>query len=95
VSENTVSMEWDPVDPISGFHYAKVVDVGRPGGVPIVAKPGGLLHFFWERMGGVEVFTEKVTQGPMTPARYSDHMRIVAPQFVREAIIDELQTIGS
>jgi hypothetical protein len=95
VSENTVSMEWDPVDPVSGFHYAKVVDIGRPGGTIIEPLGDYPLHFFWERMGGIEMYRWSVKQGPMTPARYSDHMRIVAPQFVREAIIDELQTIGS
>jgi hypothetical protein len=92
----TVHMKWDAVDPMSQFHYAQVVDVGRPGGVLIRPKdPKGWLHFFWERMGGIEVFAKQVTQGPMTPTRYSDHMRQVATQFVREALIQELQTIGS
>jgi hypothetical protein len=92
----TVHMKWDAIDPMSQFHYAKVVDVGRPGGVLITPKdPEGWLHFFWERMGGIEVFAKQVTQGAMTPTRYSDHMRQVAAQFVREALIEELQTIGS
>ena len=90
----SVFMVWDPVDPINQYHYAKVVDVGRPGGVKIQAKPGKMLHFFWEKMGGVEVFAKEVTQGPMTPARFSDHMRLVAPQFVREAIIEEFMGLN-
>ena len=90
----SVFMVWDPVDPINQYHYAKVVDIGRPGGVKIRAKPGKMLHFFWEKMGGVEVFAKEVTQGPMTPARFSDHMRLVAPQFVREAIIEEFMGLN-
>ena len=83
----SVHMIWNPVDPENAYHYAKVVDEGRPGGIPIFAKPGGAMHFFWR---GMEMFAKKVIQGPMTPARFSDHMRIVVPQFVREAIIEEL-----
>ena len=84
----TIQMIWNPIDPLNAYHYAKVVDEGRPGGIPIFAKPGSAMHFFWR---GMEMFAKKVIQGPMTGARFSDHMRIVAPQFVREAIIEELQ----
>jgi hypothetical protein len=92
----TIHMKWDAVDPVNQFHYAQVVDEGRPRGALIRPKdPEGWLHFFWERMGGIEVFAKQVTQGPMSPTRYSDHMRQVATQFVREALIEELQTIGS
>jgi hypothetical protein len=91
----SVFMVWDPVDPVNQYHYAKVVDVGRPGGVVIEPKdPEGWLHFFWEKMGGVEVFAKRVIQGPMTPARFTDHMRLVAPQFVREAIMEEFQGLN-
>ncbi len=88
----TIHMIWDPVDPEGGYHYAKVVDEGRAGGRIIRSKGDYPMHFFYQ---GQEIYTHKVTQGPMTGARFSDHMRIVAPQFVREAIIAELGRIGS
>lgn len=88
----TIHMIWDPIDPESGYHYAKVVDEGRAGGRIIRPKGDYPLHFFYQ---GQEIFTHKVKQGPMTGARFSDHMRIVSPQFVREAIIAELGRIGS
>jgi len=83
----SILIGWDPVDPVNAYHYAKVVDEGRPGGKIIRATGDYPMHFFYK---GKEVYTYKVTQGPMDPARFSDHMRQVAPEFVREAIIAEL-----
>lgn len=86
----SVHMIWNPADPDSGYHYAKVVDEGRAGGTIITPKGDYPLHFVYF---GKDVYTYRVTQGPMTGARFSDHMRIVVPQFVREAIIAELARI--
>ena len=91
-SLKSIHMIWNPIDPESGYQYAKVVDEGRAGGRVIRSKGVYPMHFFYK---GQEIYTHKVVQGPMTPARFSDHMRIVAPQFVREAIIAELGMIGS
>ena len=83
----SIHMIWNPVDPENAYHYAKVVDEGSPGGTIIRSKGGYPMHFSYM---GKEVYTHKITQGAMTPARFSDHMRQVAPEFVREAIIAEL-----
>ena len=91
-SLKSIHMIWNPIDPENAYHYAKVVDEGRTGGRIIRSKGEYPMHFFYK---GQEIYTHKVTQGPMTGARFSDHMRIVAPQFVREAIIAELGLIGS
>ena len=84
----TIQMIWNPIDPLNQYHYAKVVDEGRAGGIRITPRGDGPLRWF-PPMGGV-AYAWSVTQGPMTGARFSDHMRIVAPQFVREAIIEEI-----
>lgn len=87
-TDKAVHILWDPVDPESGYHYAKVVDIGRAGGRIITPRGNYPLHF---KVAGQDIYTWRVTQGPMTGAQYSEHMRIVAPQFVREAIINEFQ----
>jgi hypothetical protein len=84
-----IHMKWDAVDK-RGYHYAKVVDQGRPGGVPIRARPGGWLRFFWEAKG-IPMRIKQVTQGPMWGAYFAEQMRNYAPQVVREMIIQELQ----
>jgi hypothetical protein len=93
-TDRSIHMLWDAVDPISGYHYAKVVDVGRGGGEfptrTVIAQNPWPFHFFDQRTGE-EVYTWKYQQGGFSGARFTDHMRIVAPQFVREAIIQELQ----
>ena len=87
----SILIGWDPVDPVNAYHYAKVVDEGRAGGTIIRAKGAYPMHFWYK---GKEVFTYKVTQGAMDAERFSDHMRIVAPEFVRESIIQELGAIS-
>jgi len=69
--------------------YASIVDEGaRPH--MIIGNPN--LHFFWWRQGKW-LRTMGVNHPGYTGYRFSDQMRIVAPQFVREAIIEELQRI--
>ena len=99
----TIQMIWNPIDPLNAYHYAKVVDEGRPGGKIITPKgnyplkwPGAIQYLGGGRMAPTRdgfIRAWSVTQGPMDPKRFSDHMRIVAPQFVREAIIEELQGV--
>ena len=70
--------------------YASIVDEGaRPH--MIIGNP--LLHFFWWKEGR---WTRPiaVNHPGYQGYRFSDQMRIVAPQFVREAIIDELQRMN-
>ena len=88
----TIQMIWNPIDPYNQYHYAKVVDEGRPGGITI--RPRGKSPLRWFPLMGGVAYAWSVTQGPMTGARFSDHMRIVAPQFVREAIIEEIGMIS-
>ena len=70
--------------------YAKWADEGAAPHM-IIGNPN--LHFFWWREGR---WTRPVAvnhpgyQG----YRFSDHMRIVSPQFVRESIIEELQRLS-
>ena len=79
----TITMIWRAA-------YAKMIDEGRQYGAYIIrAKAGGWLRFFWKKMG-IPMKIKEVKAGYVRPARFSDHMRIVAPQFVREAIIEEL-----
>ena len=70
--------------------YAQWADEGA---VPhmIIGNPN--LHFFWWRQGRW-LRTPAVNHPGYTGYRFSDEMRIVAPQFVREAIINELQRIS-
>jgi hypothetical protein len=69
--------------------YASIVDEGaRPH--QIAGNPN--LHFFWWK-AGKWLRTAGVNHPGYQGYRFSDHMRIVAPQFVREAIIQELQGI--
>ena len=98
----SVHILWNPVSP-EGKHYAKVVDEGRPGGAIIRPKghyplkwPGAIQYLGGGRMAPTRdgfIRAWSVTQGAMTPARFTDHMRIVVPQFVREAIIQEIGSI--
>jgi len=101
----SVFMVWDPVDPINQYHYAKVVDEGRPGGEAIITPkgpyplkwPGAVQYLGGGRMAPTRdgfIRAWSVVQGPMTAARFSDHMRLVAPQFVREAIIEEFMGLN-
>ena len=69
--------------------YAQWADEGAPPHI-IFGNPN--LHFFWRR-AGVWMRTGSVQHPGYTGTRFSDQMRIVAPQFVREAIIEELQRI--
>ena len=69
--------------------YAKIADEGA---VPHTITGNPLLHFksrfgTWHR-------TPRVIHPGYTGHRFSDEMRIVAPQFLREAIIDELRGIS-
>ena len=67
--------------------YAKYADEGTPPHM-IIGNPN--LHFYWWR-AGKWIRTIAVNHPGYEGHRFSDHMRIVAPQFVREAIIQELQ----
>ena len=70
--------------------YAKWADEGARSHI-IFGNPN--LHFFW-RNAGKWMRTGTVQHPGYTGHRFSDHMRIVAPQFVREAIIQELRGIS-
>ena len=70
--------------------YAKWADEGAPAHI-IFGNPN--LHFFWTR-AGVWMRTGSVQHPGYQGHRFSDQMRIVSPQFVREAIIEELQRIA-
>ena len=70
--------------------YAQWADEGAP---PHVIKGNPNLHFYW-RNAGRWMRTGSVNHPGYTGHRFSDHMRIVAPQFVREAIINELQGVN-
>ena len=69
--------------------YAKWADEGAAPHI-IVGNPN--LHFFWQR-AGLWMRTGSVQHPGYTGYRFSDQMRIVSPQFVRESIINELQRI--
>jgi len=77
---NTIQMFWTAP-------YAKIVDEGA---TPHVIKGNPLLRFFWASRG-LWMSTHSVDHPGYAGKRFSDHMRIVAPQFLREAIIEELQ----
>ena len=67
--------------------YAKWADEGAAAHL-ITGNPN--LHFFWWK--AMKWLKTPVVRHPGYEGyRFSDHMRIVAPQFVREAIIQELQ----
>jgi hypothetical protein len=70
--------------------YAKWADEGAPPHT-ITGNPN--LHFFW-RNAAKWLRTPSVRHPGYTGHRFSDHMRIVAPQFVQEAIIEELQGLN-
>ena len=67
--------------------YASIADEGASPHI-IYGNPN--LHFFW-RNAGAWMRTGTVQHPGYIGHRFSDQMRIVAPQFVREAIIQELQ----
>ena len=69
--------------------YAQWADEGAPPHI-IFGNPN--LHFFWAR-ASKWMRTGAVQHPGYTGSRFSDQMRIVAPQFVRESIINELQRI--
>ena len=69
--------------------YAKWADEGAPPHL-IAGNPN--LHFFWWK-AFKWMRTPTVRHPGYQGYRFSDQMRIVAPQFVREAIIDELHRI--
>ena len=83
ISGKVIHMIWDAP-------YAKWADEGA---TPHLIAGNPLLHFYWWR-GGRWVKTEQVRHPGYIGARFSDQMRIVAPQFVREAIIEELQRMN-
>jgi len=83
-----IAIKWDAQD--AGFKYSSVVDVGRPGGVPIIAHTSRGLVF---KIDGRWIRTMQVTQGAMWGSYFGDEMRIVAPQIVREELIKELNKI--
>ena len=70
--------------------YAKWADEGA---APHIIAGNPLLHFYWWRAGRW-LRTPAVRHPGYTGARFSDHMRTVAPQFVREAIVQELQGLN-
>ena len=70
--------------------YAKWADEGAPPHI-IFGNPN--LHFFWAN-AAKWMRTGAVQHPGYTGHRFSDHMRIVAPQFVRDAIIEELRGIA-
>ena len=76
----TVSIIWNTP-------YAEYADAGA---APHAIAGNPNLHFFW-RNAGTWMRTASVNHPGYTGYRFSDHMRIVAPQFVREAIERELQ----
>ena len=70
--------------------YAKWADEGAAAHL-ITGNPN--LHFFWWK--AMKWLKTPVVRHPGYEGyRFSDHMRIVAPQFVREAIIQELQGLN-
>jgi hypothetical protein len=69
--------------------YAEYADEGTP---PHIIFGNPYLRFFWLRGGGW-VNTPQIQHPGYTGHRFSDHMRIVAPQFLRQRIIEELQRI--
>ena len=76
----TISIIWNTP-------YAEYADIGAS---PHIISGNPNLHFFWwKAMKWMR--TGSVRHPGYTGYRFSDHMRIVAPQFVREAIERELQ----
>ena len=69
--------------------YAKWADEGA---APHIISGNPDLHFFWWK-AFKWMRTGTVRHPGYMGHRFSDQMRIVAPQLVREAIIDELQRI--
>jgi hypothetical protein len=86
-----IAVSWSAVDPRTGFKYSSVVDTGRAGGVPIVAKTSRGLVF---KVGGRWIRTMSVTQGAMWGSYFGDEIRMVAPQIVRQELIKEFSKIG-
>ena len=74
-----IVMKWDAP-------YASIADEGA---VPHTITGNPLLHF--KSRFGTWHLTPSVNHPGYAGHRFSDQMRIVAPQFVREAIIEELQ----
>jgi len=70
--------------------YAKWADEGAD---PHIIFGNPFLRFFW-RNRGLWMRTDHVQHPGYTGHRFSDHMRIVAPQFLRQRIIEELGRIA-
>lgn len=82
VSGKVIHMLWST-------EYARIADEGAEPHV-IHARAGGWLKFWWKKMG-IPMRIKTVQHPGYTGHFFSDQMRIVAPQFVREAIIREMQ----
>jgi hypothetical protein len=81
-------MKWGATSP-QGFNYAKVADVGRPGGVLIQAKtPRGLI---WrDKVTGEWRRKMQVVQGAMDGSYYSEAMRFEARAILLEELTREI-----
>ena len=79
----SIVMKWSATDPKSGFNYATVADVGRPGGALIEAKTPRGLRF---KIEGRWIRKQRVVQGAMQGTYFSEAMKFEA----REIMIEEL-----
>lgn len=88
----SIVMRWSALSP-QGYDYAGVADVGRPGGVPIVAKtPRGLI---WrDKRTGQWHRARQVTQGAMTGKFFSSTMRLEAQAILVEELRNEISLLG-
>lgn len=94
-SENMITMVWHGRDPISGFAYSEVADIGRAGGVIIKPKrPDGWLKFWWERMG-IPMKIKKVVQGAMKGAYFSEAMKFEARMILVEELKKEFGQVSA
>jgi len=88
----SIVMSWSALSP-EGYNYAGVADVGRPGGVPIVAKtPRGLI---WrDRRTGQWHRARQVTQGAMAGKFFSSTMKLEARAILVEELRKEISLLG-
>ena len=80
----TIHMKWSTP-------YAKTADEGARPHVIFAHTPGGLIFKY---KNGAWVRTMSVDHPGYAGRHFSEEMRIVGPQFVREAIISELQGLN-
>jgi len=87
----SIIMKWTALSP-EGYNYAHVADVGRSGGVPIVAKtPRGLI---WKDKAGGWHRAKQVTQGAMAGKFFSSTMKLEARGILIEELRKEIALIG-